>query len=672
MCFTRLKARFAENRFSQAITTLAPITFTRQNLRPLVLTGFSTLTQITSSMIFPILWGQAVADLQDEQDSQVLGIKTTAMIAAGAYYIGYSMSNVSVSLQNWAFSSVGPRAAGKLVVRYLDKFLHRSREEFENESQGKASNLAFKPYMTVSPILTAGFIQIAPALINTSIAATFVAKWNGPSYGLVMTGTVIGLSAFSAVMVPHLVKKRDYQLKTGIKAGEGISFFLTRFPTIQIFGAEEAELKKLRKYVDDDAEANAKINAFQAKTNLGQNIIASMGYGAVIMMGAYGVHTGKISENQFLVNAAYAGSLVGPVTNLAAGTQELVSALSGLKDVISAINTSSKLVDAHPSAELKLLPKDVTLELRKVCFRYQPKPDEKKSEEKITDEKKAGEKKTQEDVLHDIDLKLPAGKKIGLVGASGSGKSTLITLIPRFYDATSGEILIGGTDIKKIGVKHLRKAIAIIPQETALIDGTLRENIAYGLVGIEEEIKDSQIMIAASRAGLDSLIIRHGLDAVVGESGIRLSGGEKQRVAIARALLRKPLLVLGDEVTSALDSRNSEDITAAIDAAFADTTRIFVAHRLDTLLNADLIVVLKEGRVEEQGTHQSLLAINGEYAKLWQKANEKFYASESHSMTLFKPQTQCLAQVPSGDVSLNIPASDGIQDNTVLQKIVVV
>lgn len=626
MCFSRLKASFVNNRFSSAIGTLTPITFTCKNATPLFLTGLATVTQTASSVLFPVLWGQAVADLQDEQDSQVLGFKAAAMIGAGAYLTGYCASSLAGSFQSWAFSSMGPRAAGKLVMRYLDVFLHRSREEFENESQGRASNLAFKPYMTVTPILNAVFIQITPAFLNTGIAAAFVAKWNGPTYSYIMVGTVACLTVFSALMVPHLVKRRDYQLETGIRAGEGITFFLTRFPTIQIFGAEKAELKKVQQYVDDDAEANARINAFVAKTNLGQSIIACAGYGAVIMVGSYGVTTGQINVNQFLVNAAYIGSLVAPLTNLASGTQELVSAMSGLKNVIDAINTPSKLRNEHPNVELKLTQAEATLELRNIRFRYQPK---------------SGESKPQEDVLHDINLTIPAGQKVGLVGASGSGKSTLITLIPRFYDATSGDIFIGDINIKEVGVAHLRSVIANIPQETALIDGTLRENIAYGLVGAEEKVSDAQISLAASSAGLDALIQRHGLDVMVGEGGgIRLSGGEKQRVAIARALLRKPLLVLGDEVTSALDSRNSEDITKAIDTAFADTTRVFVAHRLDTLIDADLIVVLDEGKIVEKGTHDELLSKKGAYAKLWRKANEKIFASGGHSVTMFKPETQ--------------------------------
>jgi len=647
MCGTRLKAKleakFANNRFSKAFSALAPLTFTRQNIGPLFWTGLGTVTSAVGSVLIPVLWGQALADLQDESNSHVLGLRAGAIVAAGAYATSYCVSSFASSIQNIGFAPIGPRAAGKLVARYLKVFLAQSREEYENLKQGKASNLAFKPYMTVTPILNATFNQIAPALINTGIAATFVAKWNGPTYGFIVAGTVVAMGIFSSFMVSPLVKRRDYQLKTGIQAGEGISFFLTRFPTIQIFGAEEAELNKVKIYIENDADANTRINEFIAKTNLGQNIIACSGYVIAVMLGAQGVHSGKLTINQLIVLSSYVGSLIGPVTNLAGGLQELISAVAGLKDVINAINTPSQLVDAHPDVEFKLSPGEATLELRDVRFRYQPKPDDKKP---------------QEEVLHGISLRIPAGKKVGLVGATGSGKSTLITLIPRLYEATDGEILIGNVNIKDVGVKHLRAAIANIPQETALIDGTLRENIAYGLI----DTTDAQIIEAATGAGLLSLIEKHGLDATVGEGGIRLSGGEKQRVAIARALLRKPLLVLGDEVTSALDARTSEQIIAAIDAAFANTTRIFVAHRLETLVDADMIVVLKAGQIVEQGTHAELLALEGVYAELWRKANEKFYGSDNHGMTLFRPVSQ------SSGVDSDIKPEESVP----LQKIVIV
>ena len=224
------------------------------------------------------------------------------------------------------------------------------------------------------------------------------------------------------------------------------------------------------------------------------------------------------------------------------------------------------------------------------------------------------------EVLEDINLKIPAGKTVALVGPSGGGKSTICSLLPRFYDVGEGEIRIDGTDIREFRLKSLRAAIGVVQQDVYLFAGSVRENIAYGKPGATEE----EIVEAAKRANIHDFIttLEHGYDTYVGERGARLSGGQKQRISIARVFLKNPKILILDEATSALDNESERHIQNALDELSAGRTTVVIAHRLSTIRNADEIVVIEDGRILERGSHEELLQMDGLYSRYYNMQRE--------------------------------------------------
>src|SRR5256885_11890277 len=259
-------------------------------------------------------------------------------------------------------------------------------------------------------------------------------------------------------------------------------------------------------------------------------------------------------------------------------------------------------VEDRPGAP-ELPPGPATVEFRRADFFYEP----------------------ERQILHGVSFTIPAGHRVAVVGHSGSGKSTLARLLYRFYDISSGAILVNGVDIKDLGQKSLRAAIGIVPQDTVLFNDTILYNIRYG----RPEASDAEVIEAARAAHIHDFIetLPQKYESMVGERGLKLSGGEKQRVAIARALLKNPRILIFDEATSALDSRAEQAIQAELERIAEGRTTLVIAHRLSTVMDADQILVLSHGRIVERGTHQALLEAQGEYARMWALQREQAEAA---------------------------------------------
>jgi ABC-type transport system involved in Fe-S cluster assembly fused permease/ATPase subunit len=360
---------------------------------------------------------------------------------------------------------------------------------------------------------------------------------------------------------------------------------------VKYFGNEALELKRcgstLGQWEDNAVISQSSMSAL----NFGQATIIAVGVTLIMFFAAGEVRSGNMSIGDFVLVNAFLLQLFIPLGFLGIVYRQMKHSLADMDQLVKLLDEVPEIQDRPDAAELNVTQGEVRFE--HVAFAYQP----------------------DRPILHDVDFTIPAGKKVAVVGASGAGKSTLARLLFRFYDVGQGRVLIDGQDISTVTQTSLRAAIGIVPQDTVLFNESLQYNLAYA----RPDATQADIIAAAQLAQLHDFVqsLPEGYNTVVGERGLKLSGGEKQRVAIARAILKRPRILIFDEATSALDSKSEQAILSALKLASADHTTLVIAHRLSTIVDADQILVMEDGRIVERGSHAALLADAGVYAKLW-------------------------------------------------------
>ena len=367
---------------------------------------------------------------------------------------------------------------------------------------------------------------------------------------------------------------------------------LSGIRVVQAFANEDVERAKFKKgneaflhSKDDNYHA---MGSFKATNTFFQGLM----YALTIIVGGFLIANGRMSIGDMAMVALYIGVFVSPINILVELTEMLQKGFSGFERFIEVIQTKPEIVDSPDAKDIANPHGDIVFD--NVTFSYNK----------------------EEGVLNDISFTVPSGSNVALVGPSGGGKTTITSLIPHFYDISSGSITIGGQDIRDIKLKSLRESIGIVQQDVYLFDGTIRDNIAYGKVGAT----DDEIMEAARQADIEELInsLPDGLDTLVGERGTRLSGGQKQRISIARIFLKNPTILILDEATSALDNESERHIQASLEKLSKGRTTITIAHRLSTIRNADCILVVENGKITSKGTHDELAVGSGTYARYFE------------------------------------------------------
>ena len=539
---------------------------------------------ITLSMPFAY---KAVVDAMSGEAAAWTAALMLVVAYAGARFGGVLSDN----LRNALFEKVGQNAARRLSARVF-RHVHSLSLRFHLERRtGSLTKIVERGTKSIDMMLYFLLFNIAPTVIE--LAAICIIFWLkfGPGLVAATLVMVVAYIAFTRFITDWRTKlQREMNEVDNRAIGRAVDSLLN-YETVKYFGAEEREARRYDEAVEKFTSAAVKNETSLAWLNIGQSLITN-----VMMAGAMGFTVWGWSQGRFtpgdvvLVNSLLM-QLFRPLDMLGWVYRSIRQGLIDMEAMFELTDTPAEVVDVPGAPALDVAEGHVRFE--DVAFGYEP--------ERI--------------ILKGVTLDIPAGTSLAVVGPSGAGKSTLARLLYRFYDPTAGRITIDGQDIAKVRQDSLRAAIGIVPQDTVLFNDSIGYNIAYGREGATQ----ADVEQAARGAAIDHFIaaLPQGYESMVGERGLKLSGGEKQRVAIARTLLKDPPILILDEATSALDSRTEEAIQATLNDVARNRTTIVIAHRLSTVVGADQIVVLDAGRVAERGTHAELLAKNGLYAELW-------------------------------------------------------
>jgi len=508
-----------------------------------------------------------------------------------AYSVARFAGVLADNLRNALFEKVGQRAARKLAA-HVFRHVHDLSLRFHLERRtGSLTKIVERGTKSIDMMLYFLLFNIAPTVIE--LVAICVIFWIKFGPGLVVATLII-----VAVYIAFTRKVTDWRARVQREMNEVDNRAIGRavdsllnYETVKYFGAEEREARRYDEAIGAYARAAVKNETSLAWLNVGQSLITNLMMAGAMVFTVWGWSQGRFTPGDVVLVNALLMQLFRPLDMLGWVYRSIRQGLIDMEAMFDLLDTPAEVIDRADAAPLAVGQGHVRFE--DVQFGYEP----------------------ERAILKGLDLDVPPGTTVAVVGPSGAGKSTLARLLYRFYDPTAGRITIDGQDIAEVQQSSLRGAIGIVPQDTVLFNDTIGYNIGYGRAGATQD----DIEGAARGAAIDTFIaaLPEGYESTVGERGLKLSGGEKQRVAIARTLLKNPPILVLDEATSALDSRTEQAIQDTLDRVARNRTTIVIAHRLSTVVGADQIVVLDNGRVVERGTHDELLEANGLYAELW-------------------------------------------------------
>lgn len=439
--------------------------------------------------------------------------------------------------------------------------------------------------------------NIVPTLLEIVIVAVIFATLFSPWFALVTLMAVVIYIAFTVIVTQWRNRFIREANQADNNSNSRAIDSLLNYETVKYFNNEQHEATSYDSFLASWEQARLKNRLSLLALNSGQALLIAFAITALMWLGATDVVTGELTIGELVMINAYMIQLFLPLNFLGFVYREIRRALTDLENMLGLLNRKATIKDQQGAKDLILTKGQISF--NNVEFSYE----------------------NTRTIINNLSFTVAENSKVAIVGSSGAGKSTLARLLYRFYDITHGSINIDSQDINNVTLKSLRQAIAIVPQDTVLFNASIRENIAYGRPTATTEEVDSAIKMAHLTDFINSL--DQGDKTLVGERGLKVSGGEKQRIAIARAILKKSPILIFDEATSALDSHSEQAILNAMREVANNHTSLVIAHRLSTITDADNIIVLKEGQLVEQGTHQTLLTKHGEYARMWQLQQSK-------------------------------------------------
>ncbi|QQS54155.1 MAG: ABC transporter ATP-binding protein/permease [Candidatus Competibacteraceae bacterium] len=529
-----------------------------------------------------------IVDSIDGSRQVMMVLPVTLLLAYGALKLGNALFS---ELRDVLFARVRYRAMRRLTLRTLEH-LHNLSLRFHLERKtGAISRDLERGARSLSTLLNYLAFSILPVVVEFLLAAALLLSGYPPIFTLIVFGSVAVYVVFTLAISNWRMEHRHLMNRLESQAGNEALDSLINYETVKYFGNESWELRRCDSTLAGWENSAVLSQTSMSALNFGQGAIIAVGVTLILFVAASQVAAGQMTLGDLVLVNALLLQLFIPLNFLGIVYRQIKYALADMDDLVRLFKHIPEIRDAPAAAKLAVARGELRFE--QVDFSYQP----------------------DRQILFDVSFTVPPGHKLAVVGASGAGKSTLARLLFRFYDVTGGRILIDGQDIRDVTQHSLRAAIGIVPQDTVLFNDTLYYNLAYARPDASRE----EIAAAAQMAQLHDFIaaLPAGYETVVGERGLKLSGGEKQRVAIARTILKRPRILIFDEATSALDSKSERAILQALRAVAADHTTLVIAHRLSTIVDADQILVLEHGRVREQGTHRDLLQQNGLYTQMW-------------------------------------------------------
>ncbi|UWR21338.1 ABC transporter ATP-binding protein/permease [Sulfitobacter sp. S190] len=542
------------------------------------------------SVITPLFYRDATDVLAGE------GVPMVALGAIGltvAYGLARLMNVGFQQLRDAIFTRVGQRALRTLALETFEHIHKLSMRYHITRKTGGLSRIIERGVKGVEFLLRFLLFNIGPLILELLLIGIILTILFDVTYLLVVAATIGLYIWFTFTVSEWRVKLRRVMNDQDTDANQKAIDSLLNYETVKYFGAEAREAHRYDMAMAGYEEAAIKTNYSLAFLNFGQSVIITAGLVGVMVMAAIGVQNGDLTVGDFVMVNAYMIQITVPLNFLGTVYREIRQALVDMGEMFDLLEQPAEISDKPDAAALKVDGGRVTLD--NVRFGYNP----------------------DREILKGVSIEAKPGEMVAIVGSTGSGKSTVGRLLFRFYDVQSGSLRIDGQDVRDVTQRSLHDNIGVVPQDTVLFNDTIGYNIAYGRDGATQaDVED-----AARAAQIHDFITRlpDGYDTTVGERGLKLSGGEKQRVGIARTLLKNPPILLLDEATSALDSETEHEIQDALRQAGRGRTVLTIAHRLSTVAEADRIVVLEQGEVVEQGTHDELLAREGRYAQLWQR-----------------------------------------------------